>query len=44
MSFRISLVIVISVFVLSSAMAEDWPQFYDPRQDIRAKVPAPEKR
>ncbi|MBA7676585.1 hypothetical protein ES703_84829 [subsurface metagenome] len=43
MSFRISLVIVISVIVLSSAMAGDWPQFHGPRRDIRAKVPAPEK-
>ena len=36
MSFRISLAIVISVIVLNSAVAEDWPQFHGPRRENRS--------
>ncbi|GAH83074.1 unnamed protein product, partial [marine sediment metagenome] len=35
---------VVFLIALNSAVAEDWPQFHGPRRDIRAKVPAPEKR
>ncbi|MBA7712295.1 hypothetical protein ES703_121267 [subsurface metagenome] len=44
MGGKIPFAIVVFLIALNSAVAEDWPQFHSPRRDIRAKIPAPEKR
>ncbi|MBW8038892.1 MAG: PQQ-like beta-propeller repeat protein [Planctomycetes bacterium] len=36
MNFRFPLAIILSLFVVNSATAEDWPQFHGPRRDNRS--------